>query len=185
MRHALRDVRLQARVRHADPVHDGRSVGVLLRYPQGRALLRSDLLGEPQSLPHGARQPFRPDRAAWLAPMLCFTAEEAWLARYPSEDGSVHLAVCPEMPVAWADDALAEKWRKVRASTPRRHRRDRDRARRQSASALRSRRRRSSMCRTRDLLAALERHRPRRDRDHVGRDVVAGDGPSAPSASTT
>src|SRR5262249_59994245 len=27
----------------------------------------------------------------WLAPMLPFTAEEAWLARYPSDDGSVHL----------------------------------------------------------------------------------------------
>ena len=22
----------------------------------------------------------------WLAPLICFTAEEAWLARYPSED---------------------------------------------------------------------------------------------------
>ena len=28
---------------------------------------------------------------AWLAPVLCFTAEEAWLARFPSEEGSVHL----------------------------------------------------------------------------------------------
>ena len=31
----------------------------------------------------------------WLAPLLCFTAEEAWLARYPSEDGSVHLETFP------------------------------------------------------------------------------------------
>jgi isoleucyl-tRNA synthetase len=51
---------------------------------------------------------------AWLAPMLCFTAEEAWLARYPSADGSVHLESFPEVPVAWRDDALAETWRKVR-----------------------------------------------------------------------
>jgi isoleucyl-tRNA synthetase len=50
----------------------------------------------------------------WLAPMLCFTAEEAWLSRYPSEDGSVHLELFPEMPAAWRNDALAEKWRKVR-----------------------------------------------------------------------
>jgi isoleucyl-tRNA synthetase len=50
----------------------------------------------------------------WLAPMLCFTAEEAWLARYPSEDGSVHLEPFPDVPAAWRDDALAEKWRKVR-----------------------------------------------------------------------
>jgi isoleucyl-tRNA synthetase len=50
----------------------------------------------------------------WLAPMLPFTAEEAWLARYPSADGSVHLELFPELPVQWRDDALAEKWRKVR-----------------------------------------------------------------------
>jgi isoleucyl-tRNA synthetase len=51
---------------------------------------------------------------AWLAPLLCFTAEEAWLSRYPSEDGSVHLNRFPEVDAAWRDDALAERWRKVR-----------------------------------------------------------------------
>ncbi|MGE0752107.1 MAG: isoleucine--tRNA ligase [Variibacter sp.] len=51
---------------------------------------------------------------AWLAPMLCFTAEEAWLSRHPSADGSVHLETFPAVPTAWRDDALAEKWRKVR-----------------------------------------------------------------------
>jgi isoleucyl-tRNA synthetase len=50
----------------------------------------------------------------WLAPMLPFTAEEAWLARYPSAEGSVHLELFPQLPAAWRDDALAEKWRKVR-----------------------------------------------------------------------
>jgi len=50
----------------------------------------------------------------WLAPMLPFTAEEAWLARYPSQEGSVHLELFPELPSAWRNDALAEKWRKVR-----------------------------------------------------------------------
>ncbi len=50
----------------------------------------------------------------WLAPMLPFTAEEAWLARYPSADGSVHLELFPELPAAWRDDALAAKWHKVR-----------------------------------------------------------------------
>ena len=49
----------------------------------------------------------------WLAPMLCFTAEEAWLARHPSAD-SVHLELFPEVLAAWRDDDLAEKWRKVR-----------------------------------------------------------------------
>jgi isoleucyl-tRNA synthetase len=50
----------------------------------------------------------------WLAPMLCFTAEEAWLARYPGEDSSVHLELFPEIPASYRDDRLAEKWRKVR-----------------------------------------------------------------------
>jgi isoleucyl-tRNA synthetase len=50
----------------------------------------------------------------WLAPMLPFTAEEAWLARFPSGDGSVHLELFPDIPASWRDEALAEKWRKVR-----------------------------------------------------------------------
>jgi isoleucyl-tRNA synthetase len=50
----------------------------------------------------------------WLAPMLPFTAEESWLARTGSADGSVHLELFPEIPPAWRNEALAEKWRKVR-----------------------------------------------------------------------
>ncbi|GLS43529.1 isoleucine--tRNA ligase [Methylobacterium brachythecii] len=50
----------------------------------------------------------------WLAPVLAFTAEEAWLERYPSEDGSVHLQTLPETPVEWRDDALAVRWQKIR-----------------------------------------------------------------------
>jgi isoleucyl-tRNA synthetase len=62
--------------------------------------------------------------------MLPFTTEEAWLSRYPSTreearksftlevgatpQASVHLALFPEVPLAWRDDALAEKWRKIR-----------------------------------------------------------------------
>ena len=49
----------------------------------------------------------------WLAPMLCFTAEEAWLARDPAAI-SVHLEAFPDVPASWRDDALAEKWRKLR-----------------------------------------------------------------------
>ncbi|MBN9257624.1 MULTISPECIES: isoleucine--tRNA ligase [unclassified Mesorhizobium] len=49
----------------------------------------------------------------WLAPMLPFTMEEAWLERHP-EARSVHLDQFPAIPAAWKDDALAEKWRKVR-----------------------------------------------------------------------
>ncbi len=50
----------------------------------------------------------------WLAPLLCFTAEEAWTSRYGAEAKSVHLELFPDVPAAWRDDALAEKWRKVR-----------------------------------------------------------------------
>ncbi len=50
----------------------------------------------------------------WLAPMLAFTAEEAWLSRYGEHASSVHLEGFPEIPAAWRADALAEKWRKVR-----------------------------------------------------------------------
>jgi isoleucyl-tRNA synthetase len=49
----------------------------------------------------------------WLAPLLCFTAEEAWLSRYP-EATSVHLEPFPKVLPAWRDEGLAEKWRKVR-----------------------------------------------------------------------
>ena len=57
------------------------------------------------------------DRVAiWLAPVLSFTAEEAWLVRYPSDRGSVHLELFPETPPAWFDEALATRWREVRAA---------------------------------------------------------------------
>ena len=50
----------------------------------------------------------------WLAPMLPFTAEEAWLSRNPSAV-SVHLEQFPAIPGEWKNDALAEKWKKIRA----------------------------------------------------------------------
>jgi isoleucyl-tRNA synthetase len=50
----------------------------------------------------------------WLAPMLCFTAEEAWQSRFPTAEGSVHLELFPEVPATWRNDQLAEQWRKVR-----------------------------------------------------------------------
>jgi isoleucyl-tRNA synthetase len=49
----------------------------------------------------------------WLAPMLPFTTEEAWLDRHP-EAASVHLEQFPEIPADWKDDALAAKWDKIR-----------------------------------------------------------------------
>ena len=50
---------------------------------------------------------------AWLAPILCFTAEEAWWQRGKAPE-SVHLRTYPEIPAAWRDEDLAAKWEKVR-----------------------------------------------------------------------
>ncbi len=47
---------------------------------------------------------------AWLAPFICFTAEEAWLSRNPDDAGSVHLRQFPVIPEHWRDDKLASKW---------------------------------------------------------------------------
>ncbi|HEX9881827.1 MAG TPA: isoleucine--tRNA ligase, partial [Hyphomicrobium sp.] len=52
---------------------------------------------------------------AWLAPILAFTAEEAWLARDPSREGSVHLEAFPAIDPAWRNEELAGKWELVRA----------------------------------------------------------------------
>ncbi len=51
---------------------------------------------------------------AWLAPFICFTAEEAWLTRNPDAD-SVHLRLFPDIPEAWRDDELDAKWQRIRA----------------------------------------------------------------------
>ncbi|MGH7115279.1 MAG: isoleucine--tRNA ligase [Stellaceae bacterium] len=51
----------------------------------------------------------------WLAPIMCFTAEEAWLARHGDTPGrSVHLELFAPMPRSWRDEALAEKWEALR-----------------------------------------------------------------------
>jgi isoleucyl-tRNA synthetase len=52
--------------------------------------------------------------ATWLAPILAFTAEEVWLARFPEDKGSVHLQTFLDLPKEWRDEKLAEKWEKVR-----------------------------------------------------------------------
>ena len=49
----------------------------------------------------------------WLAPMLPFTTEEAWLDRYPDRE-SVHLEQFPKIPAQWRNAALEAKWEKIR-----------------------------------------------------------------------
>jgi isoleucyl-tRNA synthetase len=50
----------------------------------------------------------------WLAPILCFTMEEAWTTRYGADE-SVHLQLFPPVGEDWANDALLTKWDRVRA----------------------------------------------------------------------
>jgi len=50
----------------------------------------------------------------YAAPILCFTAEEVWQARFPSEDGSVHFLEWPDLPALPGDDAISTNWEDVR-----------------------------------------------------------------------
>ncbi|WP_374407067.1 isoleucine--tRNA ligase [Pelagerythrobacter sp.] len=50
----------------------------------------------------------------YAAPVLVFTAEEAWTTRFP-ERGSVHLQELHPLPEEWADPALAERFDGLRA----------------------------------------------------------------------
>ena len=91
----------------------------------------------------------------WLAPFICFTAEEAWLIRHPDAK-SVHLEQFPTIPEAWRDPALAAKWDKVWELAPGGDRRAGSRARRQAYRRLAAgssralcRRRRAGRCRRR------------------------------------
>ncbi|MDQ1185165.1 isoleucine--tRNA ligase [Agrobacterium larrymoorei] len=49
----------------------------------------------------------------WLAPMLPFTTEEAWLSRHPNAE-SVHLEQFPTIPAEWHSPAVDAKWEKIR-----------------------------------------------------------------------
>ncbi|MEE2920596.1 MAG: isoleucine--tRNA ligase [Pseudomonadota bacterium] len=51
---------------------------------------------------------------AWLAPVMPFTMEEAFLESHMKDRAeSVHLLQFPETPEGWKDDALAARWAKI------------------------------------------------------------------------
>ncbi len=117
---------LDARVRAAVESYDWTGV-----YPELHAFCATDLSAFYFDVRKDAIYCDRPDslrrRAArtvldhlhrclttWLAPVLCFTAEEAWGARFGEAD-SVHLQLFPHLPASWRDDALAAKWERIRA----------------------------------------------------------------------
>jgi isoleucyl-tRNA synthetase len=50
----------------------------------------------------------------WLAPVMPFTMEEAFLESHLSGKAeSVHLLLFPETPEGWKDEKLAERWAKI------------------------------------------------------------------------
>ncbi|HEV7266238.1 MAG TPA: isoleucine--tRNA ligase [Falsiroseomonas sp.] len=117
---------LDAKLRQAQRTHDWTGV-----YPEIHAFCASDLSAfyfdiRKDSLYCDARDSLRRRSArtvldmlhrcltAWLAPVLVFTAEEAWLARFPGENDSIHLRDWPVLPGEWKDEALAAKWERVR-----------------------------------------------------------------------
>lgn len=51
----------------------------------------------------------------WLAPVLSFTADEAWSMYRPDAEPSVHLTLFPLDLGEYRDDALAKKWTLIRA----------------------------------------------------------------------
>jgi isoleucyl-tRNA synthetase len=53
----------------------------------------------------------------WFAPVLSFTAEEAWAVRPATMQpgvASIHLTTFPNVPTTWANKDLAQKWARVR-----------------------------------------------------------------------
>lgn len=50
----------------------------------------------------------------WLAPFICFTAEEVWQARYGVDADSIHLQDFVDVPSEWQNDALNDKWKVIR-----------------------------------------------------------------------
>ena len=52
---------------------------------------------------------------AWIAPILCFTADEAWLAYTGDEGDSIHLQTYVDIPSSWPDTDLSTRWANIRA----------------------------------------------------------------------
>lgn len=50
----------------------------------------------------------------WLAPVLSFTAEEAFVARYGMTGDSIHLKTFPQPETSWYNPSLDEAWAKIR-----------------------------------------------------------------------
>ncbi len=116
---------LDARIAQALANHDWTGV-----YPELHAFCAADLSAFYFDVRKDALYCDRPDslrrRAArtvldelhrclttWLAPVLAFTAEEAWTARF-GDAGSVHLQAFPAIPANWHDPSLGVRMANLR-----------------------------------------------------------------------
>ena len=52
--------------------------------------------------------------SSWLAPILCFTAEEAWQSYVNNKEDSIHLKTIPETNQEWFNEDLSKKWKRIR-----------------------------------------------------------------------
>ena len=51
---------------------------------------------------------------AWLAPIICFTAEEAWQAYVGDPENSVHIRQYDAVPANWRNDEIDANWSLIR-----------------------------------------------------------------------
>ena len=92
-----------------------RSLRLLFRHPQGRALLRSLRQRDAPRGADRARQSCSPRSPPGSRPCSASPWRRPGSTASPAIEASVHLRQFPEIPSEWRNDALAEKWRKVRA----------------------------------------------------------------------
>ncbi len=107
----------------------------------------------------------------WLAPMLCFTAEEAWLARYPRRGylGASRSSSrrCRRTGATTRSPRSGARCAPCAASSPARW----NSSAPASASARRSKRRPIVLCVRPGAVRGAGRRRPRRGLHHLGRDA--------------
>ncbi len=110
----------------------------------------------------------------WLAPMLCFTAEEAWLARDPARVLGPSRSF-PRGAAILARRSVGAEMGAAAPSAPRRHRRARDRAGGQAHRVF-ARSGAPHLCRRRRPLRHRGRYRFGRAMHHLGGDAGRGGG---------
>ena len=162
----LRQFRLRARRRGAVGVHERRSLGVLFRHPQGRALLRGAVERQAARRAGGDRAHLpRRDDLAGADPRL-------HRARRPGPRAIAERALRASRAIPRHSRRMARRRAggEVGDDPPRplgRHRRDRDRARRQARSAPRWRRARASIVSDAGAARGARRRRFRRGLHHL------------------